>query len=61
MAADKCIPHACGVDWHLHFFGIMCNPLCLVGRRDSETPDTIDIDGEDTITSFGADVGRMSS
>jgi hypothetical protein len=32
-----------------------------VGRRDSETPDTIDIDGENTIISFEGDAGKMSS
>jgi len=30
-------------------FGVMYNPLRLVERRDPETPDTIDINGENTI------------
>jgi len=36
---------------------VICNPLCL-GRRDSETPDIIDINGENTIIWFDADAGQ---
>ena len=36
-------------------FSVMCNPLCPVARRDPETPDTIDIDDENTRTTTAAE------
>lgn len=36
----------------------MYNPLRLVERRNSETPNTIDINGENTIILVEADVGE---
>lgn len=36
--------------------GVTCNPLHLTYRRDSETPDTVDILGEGTIIRLEANV-----
>jgi hypothetical protein len=36
--------------------GVMCNPLHLKERNNSEIPDTIDINGENTIVRFKAKV-----
>ena len=36
--------------------GVMCNPLHLKERNNSEIPDTIDINGENTIVRLKAKV-----
>jgi hypothetical protein len=49
------------LSYHSQLTIYVCNAPHLVECRNSKTPDTIDINRENTIISFEADVGKTSS
>jgi len=53
-SANQNLDHVALIQQH----SVMCNLLHLVERRTSGTPDTVDINRENTVTWLGTDAGQ---